>query len=147
MGAVTKHIGLAATFSTSHSHPFYAARLWATIDHLTGGRAGWNVVTSLNRNLDANFGADRADAGIRYERAHEFMEVCRKLWSSRELDAVVMDRRRPIFADALKVHRIEHVGRFFKSRVPPSRSRPRWAAGRTGSCNAQGPGRAPRCGP
>jgi len=118
MGAVTKHIGLAATFSTSHSHPFYAARLWATIDHLTGGRAGWNVVTSLNRNLDANFGADRADAGIRYERAHEFMEVCRKLWSSRELDAVVMDRRRPIFADALKVHRIEHVGRFFKSRGP-----------------------------
>ena len=59
MGAVTKHIGLGATFSTSHSHPFYAARLWATIDHLTGGRAGWNVVTSINRNLDANFGAER----------------------------------------------------------------------------------------
>jgi len=75
-------------------------------------------VTSLNRNLGANFGADRADAGIRYERAHEFMEVCRKLWSSWELDAVVMDRRRPIFADARKVHRIEHVGRFLKSRGP-----------------------------
>jgi long-chain alkane monooxygenase len=118
MGAVTKHIGLAATFSTSHSHPFYAARLWATIDHLTGGRAGWNVVTSLNRNLDANFGADRPDAGIRYERAHEYMEVCRRLWSSWEPDAVVMDRERAIFADARKVHRIEHEGRFFKSRGP-----------------------------
>jgi long-chain alkane monooxygenase len=118
MGAVTKHIGLAATYSTSHSHPFYAARLWATIDHLTGGRAGWNVVTSINRNLDANFGADRPDADTRYERAHEYMEVCRKLWSSWEADALVMDRERPMFADASKVHRIEHVGRFFSSRGP-----------------------------
>ena len=118
MGAVTQHIGLAATYSTSHSHPFYAARLWATIDHLTGGRAGWNVVTSINRNLDANFGTDRPDADTRYDRAHEYMEVCRKLWSSWEADALVMDRERPMFADASKVHRIEHVGRFFRSRGP-----------------------------
>jgi len=118
LGAVTKHIGLGATFSTSHSHPFYAARLWATIDHLTGGRAGWNVVTSINRNLDANFGAERPDAGTRYDRAHEYIEVCRKLWSSWDEDAVVMDREHAIFADASKVHRIEHAGRFFKSRGP-----------------------------
>ncbi len=118
MGAVTSRIGLAATFSTSHSHPFYAARLWATIDHLTRGRAGWNVVTSINRNLDANFGADRPDADTRYDRAHEYIEVCRKLWSSWEEDALVMDREAPVFADASKVHRIDHVGRFFKSRGP-----------------------------
>jgi long-chain alkane monooxygenase len=118
MGAATKHIGLGATFSTSHSHPFYAARLWATIDHLTNGRAAWNVVTSLNRNLDANFGADRPDADTRYDRADEYMEVCRKLWSSWDEDAVVMDRERPMFADASKVRRIEHAGRFFKSRGP-----------------------------
>ena len=118
MGAVTKHIGLGATFSTSHSHPFYAARLWATIDHLTSGRAGWNVVTSLNRNLDANFGAERPDADTRYDRAEEYIEVCRKLWSSWGEDAVVMDRERPMFADASKVHRIEHSGQFFKSRGP-----------------------------
>jgi len=118
MGAVTKHIGLGATFSTSHSHPFYAARLWATIDHQTGGRAGWNVVTSINRNLDANFGAERPDADTRYDRAHEYIEVCRKLWSSWDEDAVVMDREHAIFADASKVHRIEHTGRFFKSRGP-----------------------------
>ena len=118
MGAVTKHIGLGATFSTSHSHPFYAARLWATIDHLTGGRAGWNVVTSLNRNLDANFGAERPDADTRYDRAEEYIEVCRKLWSSWDEDAVVMDREQAIFADASKVRRIEHAGRFFKSRGP-----------------------------
>src|SRR5262249_62052810 len=118
LGAVTKHIGLGATFSTSHSHPFYAARLWATIDHLTGGRAGWNVVTSINRNLDANFGAERPDADTRYDRAHEYIEVCRKLWSSWDEDAVVMDREHAIFADASKVHRIEHAGRFYKSRGP-----------------------------
>jgi FMN-dependent oxidoreductase (nitrilotriacetate monooxygenase family) len=118
MGAVTRHIGLGATFSTSHSHPFYAARLWATLDHLTGGRAAWNVVTSINRNLDANFGAERPDADTRYDRAHEYIEVCRKLWSSWEEDALVMDRNAPLFADAAKVHRIEHVGRFFKSRGP-----------------------------
>jgi FMN-dependent oxidoreductase (nitrilotriacetate monooxygenase family) len=118
MGAVTKHIGLGATFSTSHSHPFYAARLWATIDHLTGGRAAWNVVTSLNRNQDSNFGVERPDADTRYDRAEEYIEVCRKLWSSWDEDAVVMDRERPMFADASRVRRIEHTGRFFKSRGP-----------------------------
>ena len=118
MGAVTRHIGLGATFSTSHSHPFYAARLWATIDHLTGGRAAWNVVTSINRNLDANFGADRPDADTRYDRAEEYVEVCRKLWASWEPDAVTMDRRAGVFADPAKVHRIEHAGEHFRSRGP-----------------------------
>ncbi|MGE0700829.1 MAG: NtaA/DmoA family FMN-dependent monooxygenase [Hyphomicrobiaceae bacterium] len=118
MAAVTSHLGLASTFSTSQHHPFYAARMWGTLDHLTGGRAGWNVVTSINHNQDANFGAERPDADHRYDRAHEFMEVCRKLWSSWDEDAVVMDREAPRFADAGKVHRIEHEGRFFKSRGP-----------------------------
>ncbi len=118
LGAVTKHIGLAATFSVSHHHPFYAARMWATLDHLTSGRAGWNVVTSINRNQDANYGHPRADADERYDRAHEFIEVCRKLWASWDDDAVVMDRANAVFADASKVRRIEHEGRFFKSRGP-----------------------------
>ena len=118
LGAVTRHIGLAATFSVSHHHPFYAARLWATLDHLTNGRAGWNVVTSINRNQDANYGAERPDSDHRYDRAHEFIEVCRKLWDSWDEDAVVMDRENAVFADAGKVRRIEHAGRFFKSRGP-----------------------------
>jgi long-chain alkane monooxygenase len=118
MAAVTSRIGLGATFSISHSHPFYAARLWATLDHLTRGRAAWNVVTSLNHNQSANYGEALRPADERYERAHEFIEVCRKLWNSWEQDAVVMDRERGIFADPAKVHRIEHVGRFFKSRGP-----------------------------
>ena len=118
MAAVTERIGVAATFSVSHHHPFYAARMWATLDHLTRGRAGWNVVTSINHNQDANYGKERPDADTRYDRAHEFIEVCRKLWTSWDPDAVVMDRERAIFADASKVRRIEHVGSFFKSRGP-----------------------------
>src|SRR5712691_4388479 len=118
MASVTSHIGLGATFSISHQHPFYAARLWATLDHLTRGRAGWNVVTSLNHNQSANYGEERRPADERYDRAHEFIEVCRKLWDSWDADALVMDRRTGIFADPAKVHRIDHVGRFFKSRGP-----------------------------
>jgi len=118
MAAATKHIGVASTFSVSQHHPFYAARLWATLDHLTEGRAGWNVVTSINHNQDANFGVDRPPADVRYDRAHEFIEVCRKLWSSWDEDAVVMDRDGAVFADAARVRRIEHAGSFFKSRGP-----------------------------
>jgi len=118
IGAATRHIGLAATFSTSHQHPFYAARLWATLDHLTGGRAAWNVVTSINHNQAANYGETREDADTRYDKAHEFMQVCRKLWDSWDEDAVVMDAANAVFADADKVHRIEHEGRFFRSRGP-----------------------------
>lgn len=110
MGAVTTRIGLGATLSISHQHPFYAARLWATLDHLTRGRAAWNVVTSLNQNQAANHGEERRPTDERYDRAHEFMEVCRKLWDSWEPDAVVMDREAGVFADPAKVHRIEHVG-------------------------------------
>ena len=118
MAAVTTRIGLGATFSISHQHPFYAARLWATLDHLTRGRAAWNVVTSLNHNQAANHGEERKPTEERYDRAHEFMEVCRKLWESWEPDAVVMDREAGVFADPAKVHRIEHAGQFFKSRGP-----------------------------
>jgi FMN-dependent oxidoreductase (nitrilotriacetate monooxygenase family) len=118
MGAATSTIGLASTFSINNQHPFYAARLWATLDHLTRGRAAWNVVTAINHNQAANYGEDLPPTELRYERAAEFMEVCLELWNSWEADAVVMDRERGIFADPDKVHRIEHEGRFFKSRGP-----------------------------
>ncbi len=118
MAAATKRIGLASTFSTSHHHPFYVARLWATLDHLTRGRAGWNVVTSLNHNQANNFGEDREPTDVRYERAEEFIEVCRKLWDSWEPDAEIRDVAGARFADASKVHRIDHDGQFFRSRGP-----------------------------
>ena len=119
MAAVTKQIGLGATFSTSYQHPFYAARLWATLDHLTGGRAAWNVVTSLNQNQASNYGQAVLDPSeLRYEKAHEFIEVCQQLWNSWDEDAVVMDRENAVFADASKVRRIEYEGRFYSSRGP-----------------------------
>jgi len=118
MAAVTQHVGLAATYSVSHQHPFHAARLWATLDHLTNGRAAWNVVTSVNHNQAANYGEEYKPTEDRYDRAHEFIQVCRKLWNSWEPDAVVMDRANAIFADPAKVHRIEHEGKWFRSRGP-----------------------------
>lgn len=118
LSAATKHIGLGATFSTSNQHPFYAARLWATLDHLSGGRAAWNVVTSINRNQQANYGTERADTDTRYDQAHEYLDVCRKLWASWDKDAVVMDAEGAQFVDSNKVRRIDHDGEFFKSRGP-----------------------------
>ncbi|MBV1877333.1 MAG: LLM class flavin-dependent oxidoreductase [Pseudomonadales bacterium] len=118
IAAVTSKIGLGSTFSISHQHPFYLARLWATLDHLTRGRAAWNVVTSINHNESANYGEALMEHDLRYDRADEFIDVCIKLWRSWEEDAVCMDREQGIFADPEKVHRIEHVGRFFKSRGP-----------------------------
>jgi FMN-dependent oxidoreductase (nitrilotriacetate monooxygenase family) len=118
MGAVTSHIGLGATFSVSHQHPFYLARLWATIDHLTGGRAAWNVVTSINRNQAANYGEEREATDRRYEKADEFIAVCKQLWNSWDGDAVVMDRENAVFVDATKVRRIDYEGEFYKSRGP-----------------------------
>ena len=114
MGAVTRHIGLGSTLSISHHHPFYLARLWATLDHLTGGRAAWNVVTSVNDNQAANYGEEREPTDRRYEKADEFIEVCQQLWNSWDEGAVVMDRENAVFVDPSKVRRIEFEGEFYK---------------------------------
>jgi long-chain alkane monooxygenase len=116
--AATKRIGVAATFSISYSHPFHVARLFGSLDHLTGGRAGWNVVTSINHNLDNNYGAERLPSDQRYERAHEFIQACRALWHSWDEDAVVMDQANAIFADPEKVHRVDFHGEYYRSRGP-----------------------------
>ena len=118
MAAATNHVGLASTFSTSHHHPFYVARLFATLDHLTRGRVGWNVVTSLNHNQAANYGETREDNDLRYDKAHEFIEVCQQLWESWDADAVVADPSAPQFADSERVQRIDYEGQFFSSRGP-----------------------------
>lgn len=118
MAAATKHVGLASTFSTSHHHPFYVARLFATLDHLTRGRVGWNVVTSLNHNQAANYGETREDNDLRYDKAHEFIEVCQQLWDSWDPEAIVADPAAPQFADSERVRRIDYEGQFFSSRGP-----------------------------
>ena len=125
MGAATSRLGLGATCSTTYYEPFHVARLFATLDHMTGGRAGWNVVTSLNDSEAANFGADGvADHDARYDRADEFVEVVLAHWKAWEPDAIVLDRAGGVFADPSKVRRLDHRGRYFRSRgpftVPPS---------------------------
>ena len=118
MGAVTERVGLAATFSINHMHPYYMARLWGTLDHLTRGRVAWNVVTAINHNADANFGAEHQPTEERYARAEEFLVLCHELWRSWEEDALVMDADSGTFADPDKVHRVEFKGNYYSSRGP-----------------------------
>jgi FMN-dependent oxidoreductase (nitrilotriacetate monooxygenase family) len=119
MGLATRHLGLGGTYSTTYHEPFHVARVFATLDHMTGGRAAWNVVTSLNDSEAANFGHE-AHLGHdeRYDRADEFMEVVLGHWDAWEEDAILLDRGRRVFADPAKVHRLDHKGRFFRSRGP-----------------------------
>lgn len=119
MAAVTQHIGLGATRSTTYDSPYNIAREFATLDHISGGRAAWNVVTSMNDGEAQNFGAVTHLAhGARYDRADEFMEVSFKLWDSWDEDALVLDRAAGIYADPTKVHYVNHRGAWFQSRGP-----------------------------
>lgn len=119
LATATEHIGLIATVSTTFNEPFTTARAFASLDHLSGGRAGWNIVTSGSPDEARNFGRDEhLEHGLRYERAREFVEVAVKLWDSWEDDAVVLDREGGIYADTGKVRPIEHRGAHFRVRGP-----------------------------
>jgi FMN-dependent oxidoreductase (nitrilotriacetate monooxygenase family) len=115
MAYVTKHLGFGITCSLSYEHPYPFARRMSTLDHLTKGRAGWNIVSSYLDSAARNFGMDRqVRHDDRYELADEYMEVCYKLWEgSWEDDAVVRDRDSRVFTHPEKVHNIEHLGKFF----------------------------------
>ncbi|GAA5156709.1 LLM class flavin-dependent oxidoreductase [Pseudonocardia eucalypti] len=115
----TSRIGVGATYSTTYYDPFHVARTFATLDHLSGGRAAWNVVTSVNDSEAQNFGLEKhLGHDERYDRAHEFLEAVTALWDSWEPDALVMDRESGIFADPEKVHEIDFAGKWFKVRGP-----------------------------
>lgn len=121
MARVTRNLCFGLTSNTAYTEPYYLARQFATLDDLTDGRIGWNVVAGFSRSEAANFGRDDVlDHKQRYERAEEYMEVCNKLWNSWEPDAVVMDRETGIYADPDKVHRINHVGKYFRCAGPLS---------------------------
>lgn len=111
-------LGVICTVSTGELHPWTAARLLNSMDHLTKGRVGWNVVTGLNPGLTQNLGAELMEHDLRYERCEEYLEVCYKLWESWETNAMVRDAAGGIFVDPGKVHQIDHEGEFFKSRGP-----------------------------
>lgn len=120
MAAVTRGLGLAATFSTTYEPPFAFARRMSTLDHLTRGRVAWNIVTSYLPNAARNFGLeDEIDHDHRYEIADEYLEVLYKLWEgSWDDDAVVQDRERRVYTDPAKVRYIDHAGTYYRVAGP-----------------------------
>lgn len=119
LAAVTERIGLIGTVSTTFNEPFNVARKFASLDHISKGRAGWNIVTSGSEFEAANFhGEKHLQHAKRYERAKEFLEVATKLWDSWEDDAIVLDREAGVYADDRKVRTIDHKGDWFNVRGP-----------------------------
>jgi FMN-dependent oxidoreductase (nitrilotriacetate monooxygenase family) len=115
----TQYIGVIATASTTYNDPYNLARRFASLDHISGGRAAWNLVTNAGDAAAQNFGLTGAPLHVdRYARAAEFAEIVIKLWDSWEDDAVIGDRVNGVFADTAKVHAINHVGQHFSVKGP-----------------------------
>ena len=114
IAAVTSHIGLIGTGSTTYNAPWELARRFATLDHLSGGRAGWNIVTTVTPLAAANFGErSHPEHADRYARAHEFVEVVTHSWDSWEDDAVIGDREGGVWADRSKLHAPRFHGKYY----------------------------------
>ena len=119
VAGVTDRIGLGATYSTTYYSPFHVARTFATLDHLSGGRAAWNVVTSVNDSEAQNYGMkEHLGHDERYDRADEFLEATTGLWDTWDDDALILDRASGTFADPAKVHELDHEGKWFSVRGP-----------------------------
>ncbi|WP_406733096.1 LLM class flavin-dependent oxidoreductase [Streptomyces sp. NBC_01794] len=115
LAVATEHIGLIATVSTTFNEPFHVARKFASLDHLSGGRASWNIVTSGNEAEARNFGREEhLEHALRYERAAEFLEVTKELWDSWRDDATVIDRERGVYTEDGAVRPIGHRGKHFR---------------------------------
>lgn len=125
LAAVTERIGLVATASTTFDEPFHIARRFASLDHISGGRAGWNVVTTANPDAALNFGREEHVAHAeRYDRAREFYDVVTGLWDSFADDAFVQDAESGIFFDPEKMHVLDHKGAHLSVRGPLNIARP-----------------------
>ncbi len=119
LAMVTSRVGLVATASTTYNEPYHVARKFASLDHISGGRAGWNVVTSVTDMEAQNFNLDAApEKGGRYDRAAEFVEVVKGLWDSWEDDAFTRDQQAGVNYDPAKLHVLNHQGKHFKVRGP-----------------------------
>ncbi|WP_439815378.1 LLM class flavin-dependent oxidoreductase [Zavarzinia sp. CC-PAN008] len=119
MARATKHIGLAATMTTMGNFPYQIARQFATLDHISGGRCGWNVVTSASAAEARNFGlTSMPSKNERYDHADEVLEACYRLWGSWEPGAVLHDQASGIYADPDKVHYVDYEGKYVRSRGP-----------------------------
>lgn len=125
LAMVTEHLGLIATASTTYNEPYHVARKFASLDHLSGGRAGWNLVTTSNPDAARNFGLDEhVDHATRYRRAREFYDVVTGLWDSWADDAFIRDVENGIYFDPEKMHVLDHQGEFLKVRGPLNVARP-----------------------
>ncbi|MEK9929372.1 MAG: LLM class flavin-dependent oxidoreductase [Rhodospirillaceae bacterium] len=125
LAMVTKKIGLVATSSTTYDAPYHVARRFASLDHISGGRSGWNIVTTANPNASRNFGIEfQMEHDERYSRAREFFDVVTGLWDSWEDDAFVRNQKTGIFFDTEKMHILNHQGKYLKSRGPLNIARP-----------------------
>ncbi|MSQ52397.1 MAG: LLM class flavin-dependent oxidoreductase [Betaproteobacteria bacterium] len=125
LAAITRHIGLTATVSTTYNEPYNVARVIASLDHLSGGRAGWNVVTTGREAAAPNYGQEKhMQHADRYHRAHEFLDVVRALWDSWDDDAFLHDKARGIFFDKDRIHFQNHVGEHFSVKGPLNVARP-----------------------
>lgn len=143
LAALTSRIGLVATASTSYSQPYTLARVFASLDHLSNGRAGWNVVTSLNDQEARNFGlAQHLAHGDRYRRAEEFFDVVTGLWDSFDDDAVLANPDTGQFFDPDKLHWLNHHGEFFDVAGPLNIRRPVQGRPVIAQAGTSGPGRA-----
>ncbi|SFT17022.1 LLM class flavin-dependent oxidoreductase [Paenibacillus sp. BC26] len=119
LAAVTSKIGLVGTLSTSYSEPFTVSRQFGSLDHISGGRAGWNVVTSPLEGSAKNYGKpEHPTHDERYKIAEEFLQVSRGLWDSWEDDAFVRDKASGVFFDPSKMHRLDHTGEYFSVQGP-----------------------------
>jgi FMN-dependent oxidoreductase (nitrilotriacetate monooxygenase family) len=125
LSSVTHRLGLVATSATAYNEPYNVARTLASLDHLTGGRAGWNLVTGGSYEDAANFSQPvHAAHGDRYERGEEFVDVVRGLWDSYDRDAFPRDKASGRYVDPAKVHGLNHTGKYFSVKGPLSVGRP-----------------------
>ncbi|PWR20781.1 LLM class flavin-dependent oxidoreductase [Zavarzinia compransoris] len=125
LAMVTERIGLIATASTTFDEPFHIARRFASLDHISQGRAGWNIVTTSNPDAALNFGRDdHMDHGERYRRAREFYDVVTGLWDSFADDAFIRDAASGLYFDPDRLHRLDHRGEFLSVRGPLHIARP-----------------------
>jgi FMN-dependent oxidoreductase (nitrilotriacetate monooxygenase family) len=125
LAAVTEHLGLIATASTTFDAPYHVARRFASLDHISGGRAGWNLVTTSNPDAALNFGLEEhVEHDERYRRAREFFDVVTGLWDSWADDALIRDVESGIFFDPDKLHVLDHKGKYYSVRGPLNIARP-----------------------
>ncbi|MCR5976955.1 NtaA/DmoA family FMN-dependent monooxygenase [Gordonia jinghuaiqii] len=131
----TEHLGVGVTLSTAFEHPYSMCRRLSSLDHLSGGRVAWNVVSSYSKSEWDAYGQEMAPRGDRYDRLEEYMEVCYKLWDSWEPDAIIADAESGVYADPDKVAVVDHKGEYYQCRgrhfvAPSPQGRPvLWQAG------------------